>query len=251
MGLQMGYIKTKGIILKEVNVGEADKILTIFSKNKGKISGAAKGARRPKSRLIAGAQLFCYSEFVLFKGKDMYSISSCDVIEPFYEIRNDLIKLTYAAHINEIVMDNVQEEQPSSRVLQLFLNSLYMLAKTDKSPQLITRIFEIRLMAILGYAPSVMGCLKCSREDFKDLYFSFRHCGFLCKHCLEHDKYALKLSEGAARAINYIVYSKIKNIFNFEVSENILLELEKVSKRYMKDRLEKEYTKLDFLKTLK
>lgn len=245
----MSYIKTKGVIIKELNVGEADKILTIFSKNKGKIAGAAKGARRPKSRLIAGAQLFCYSEFVLFKGKDMYSINSCDVIEPFYEIRNDLVKLTYAAHINEIIIDNVQEEQPSSRVLQLFLNSLYMLSKSDKSPEQITRVFEIRLMAILGYAPSVMGCIRCGKEDFKDFAFSFKHCGFLCKQCISDDRYALSLSEGAARAINYIVYSNIKNIFNFEVSNKILLELGKVSKRYIKDRLDKEYSKLDFLKT--
>lgn len=245
----MSYIKTKGVILKEINIGEADKILTIFSRNKGKIAGSAKGARRPKSRLIAGAQLFCYSEFVLFKGKDMYSINSCDVIEPFYEIRNDLVKLTYAAHINEIVMDNVQEEQPSSKVLQLFLNSLYMLSKTDKSPEQITRVFEIRLMAILGYAPSVMGCLKCGKEDFKDFSFSFKHCGFLCKNCLEDDKFALNLSEGAARAINYIVYSNIKNVFNFEVSNQILFELEKVSKRYLKDRLDRDYNKLNFLKS--
>ena len=149
----MSYIKTKGVILKEVNVGEADKILTIFSRNKGKISGSAKGARRPKSALVAGTQLFCYSDLVLFKGKDMYSINSCDVIESFYEIRNDLVKLTYAAHINEIVLDTVQEEQPSTRVLQLFLNSLHMLAKTDKAPEQIARVFEIRLMSILGYAP--------------------------------------------------------------------------------------------------
>ena len=246
----MSYIKTKGVILKEINVGEADKIVTIFSKNKGKITGSAKGARRPKSRFVAGSQLFCYSEFVLFKGKDMYSINSCDVIEPFYEIRNDLVKLTYAAHINEIVIDNVQEEQPSSKVLQLFLNSLYMLAKTEKAPEQIARVFEIRLMAILGYAPLVIGCIKCGKEDFTDFSFSFRNCGFLCKECIADDRYALNLSEGAARAINYIVYSNIKNIFNFEVSKKILGELERVSKRYLKDRLDREYNKLDFLKSL-
>lgn len=245
----MSYIKTKGVILKEINVGEADKIVTIFSKNKGKITGSAKGARRPKSRFVAGSQLFCYSEFVLFKGKDMYSINSCDVIEPFYEIRNDLVKLTYAAHINEIVVDNVQEEQPSSKVLQLFLNSLYMLAKTEKAPEQIARVFEIRLMAILGYAPSVIGCIKCGKEDFTDFSFSFINCGFLCKGCIADDKYALNLSEGAARAINYIVYSNIKNVFNFEVSKKILGELERVSKRYLKDRLDREYNKLDFLKS--
>ncbi len=246
----MSYIKTKGVILKEVNVGEADKILTIFSRNKGKISGSAKGARRPKSALVAGTQLFCYSDLVLFKGKDMYSINSCDVIESFYEIRNDLVKLTYAAHINEIVLDTVQEEQPSTRVLQLFLNSLYMLAKTDKAPEQIARVFEIRLMSILGYAPYVSGCIKCGSDEFINFSFSFRKCGFLCKQCIEDDKYALSLSEGAARAIHFIVHSNIKNIFSFDVSNNVLAELEKVSKRYLKDRLERDYNKLDFLKTL-
>ncbi|WP_010244068.1 DNA repair protein RecO [Acetivibrio cellulolyticus] len=246
----MSYIKTKGVILKEINVGEADKIVTIFSKNKGKISGSAKGARRPKSSLVAGTQLFCYSEFVLFKGKDMYSLNSCDVIEPFYEIRNDLVKLTYAAHINEIITDIVQEEQPSARVLQLFLNSLYMLSKTEKAPEQIARVFEIRLLSILGYAPSVRGCIKCGSEDFTDFSFSFRKCGFLCKQCIEDDRYALSLSEGAARAIHYIVHSNIKSVFNFDVSNKVLRELEKVSKRYLKDRLDREYNKLEFLKTL-
>ena len=246
----MSYIKTKGVILKEINVGEADKIVTIFSRNKGKISGSAKGARRPKSRIIAGSQLFCYSEFVLFKGKDMYSITSCDVIEPFYEIRNDLVKLTYAAHINEIVLDVVQEELPSTKVLQLFLNSLYMLSKTEKAPEQIARVFEMRLMAILGYAPSVKGCLKCGSEDFTDLSFSFKSCGFLCRKCKEDDRYALNISEGCARAINYVIYSNIKNIFNFDVSKSVLIELEKLSKRYLKDRLDREYNKLDFLKSL-
>ncbi len=246
----MSYIKTKGVVLKEVNVGEADKILTIFSKNKGKISGSAKGARRPKSTLVAGTQLFCYSDLVLFKGKDMYSINSCDVIESFYEIRNDLVKLTYAAYINEIILDTVQEEQPSTRVLQLFLNSLYLLAKTDKAPEQIARVFEIRLMSILGYAPSVRGCINCGNEEFINFSFSFGKCGFLCKQCIKEDRYALCLSEGAARAIHFIVHSNIKNIFSFDVSENVLKELGKVSKRYLKDRLDREYNKLDFLKTL-
>lgn len=246
----MSYIKTKGVILKEINVGEADKIVTIFSRNRGKISGSAKGARRQKSRLIAGSQLFCYSEFVLFKGKDMYSITSCDVIEPFYEIRKDLVKLTYAAHINEIILDIVQEELPSTKVLQLFLNSLYMLSKTEKAPEHIARVFEMRLMALLGYAPYVRGCQKCGSDDFKDLSFSFKSCGFLCRNCKEDDRYAMNLSEGCARAINYIMYSNMKTVFNFDVSKSVLLELEKLSKRYLKDRLDREYNKLNFLKML-
>lgn len=245
----MSYLKTTGIVIKEVNTGEADRIITIFSKNKGKISALAKGARRPKSYLVAGTQLLCYSEFVLFKGKDMYSVNSCDVIEPFYDIRNDLERLTYTAHMIDIVKDVIQENQPATRLLQLFLNSLYMLSKTDRSSLQIVRVFELRLLSIIGYAPWVNGCIECGSSLFDSMYFSFGKCGLLCSGCLAKDKGAIRISEGAAKALNYIVYSKMNNLFNFEVSDNVLEELGRVSRRYMGERLEKNYNKLDFIKT--
>ena len=116
----------------------------------------------------------CYSEFVLFKGKDIYSINSCDVIEPFYDIRNDLERLTYAAHMTELINDVIQENQPATKVLQLFLNSLYLLSKTGRSPMQIVRVFELRLLSILGYAPSVGGCVVCTNSQFDSMSFSFQ-----------------------------------------------------------------------------
>ncbi len=248
----MGYIKTKGLIIREVNTGEADKIVMIFSTSRGRISALAKGARRPRSKLVAGTQLLGYCDYVLFSGRDMYSINTCEVIEPFYEIRNDMMKLTYAAHFVDIIMDVVQENQPAARVLQMLLNSLHMLAKTDKEPELIARIFELRLLSIMGYAPYVKGCINCGREDLAAASFSFRKCGFLCdsEACLQSDTFALELSSGAARAIRYIVHCKADELFSFKLSAQVLDELGKVLKRYLKERLEKDYTKLDFLKTI-
>jgi DNA repair protein RecO (recombination protein O) len=246
----MSYIKASGIVIREVNTGEADKIITILSKSLGKISAFAKNARRPRSRMVAGTQLLCYSNFVLFKGRDMYSVNTCDVVEPFYEIRNDVVKLTYSAYITDMVNDIIQEEQPAAKSLQLVLNTLYMISKTDKSPELMTRIFEMRFLTILGYSPVVRGCSNCGAEEFDQLYFSFKKCGFLCKECLNNDTYAERISPGAARALRHIVYSGIKELFNFKVSESVLNELGRISRRYIKDRLDREYRKLDFLKTL-
>lgn len=252
MELRLSYCKAKGIVIKEVNTGEADKILTIFALGKGKITGFAKGARRPKSKIIAGSQFLCYSDFVLFKGRDMYTVNSSDIIEPFYELRNDIIKLTYSAYLVDLVYDAVQENQPSTRVLQLFLNTLYALAKSNKSPELLARIFEIRLLTILGYAPYAGGCLECGKESVDRVYFSFKKCGFLCEKCnLSHDEYAVPIFSGTAKAINHIVYSPIKNLYNFELSPEVLVELGTVSRRYLRDRFEKEYNRLDFLKSFK
>lgn len=248
----MSYVKTKGLIIREVNTGEADKIVTIFSGKRGRISAFVKGARRPRSKLIAGTQFLSYSDYVLFSGRDMYSINSAEVVEQFYEIRNDMIRLTYAVHFIDIVTDVIQENQPAPRVLQLLLNSLHMLSKTDKEPELIARIFELRFLSIMGYAPFVRGCIICGKEDFTAISFSFRKCGFICENedCVTNDSFALELSHGVVKAIQYIVHSKADDLFNFKLSTQVLEELGKVTKRYLRERLEKDYTKLDFLKEI-
>lgn len=246
----MYHVKEKGIVIKEINVGEADKIVTLLTKNHGKLSGAAKGARRPKSRLLAGTQFLCYSDFVMFKGKDLYSINSCDVIEPFYDLRSDIIKLTYAAHMADILEDVLMEEQPSGRTMQLFLNTLHMLAKSDKPPALISRIFEFRLLTILGYAPAVQHCTRCGADQFESVGFSFSNCGFVCGNCLMQDKTAVPISMGAAKALHYIIHAPLAQLYKFNLSEQVLEELERLSRRYLRERLDKDYRKLDMLKSL-
>ncbi|MDF2523933.1 MAG: repair protein RecO [Clostridiales bacterium] len=246
----MGYIRTNGIVIREVNTGEADKIITILSRSLGKISAFAKSARRTKSSLSAGSQFLCYSDYVLFKGKEMYSINTSDIIEPFYNIRNDMVKLTYCAHMVDILNDVIQEEQPSAKVLQLFLNTLHVLDKTDKSPELLIRIFEVRFLTILGYAPQVTSCINCGSEELTEQVFSFDKCGILCSNCRKKDSNSMSMSTGVVKALQHIVYSRIKDLFSFSLSDQVLDELSKFSRRYVKDRLDRNYTKLDFLKLL-
>lgn len=246
----MGYVKTGGIVIKEVNTGEADKVVTILTKTHGRISAYAKGARRPKSPLIAGTQFLCYGEYVMFKGKELYNVSSCETVESFYEIRNDIVKLTHAAHMADVLSDVIQQEQPAGRVLKLFLNTLHMLAKTDKPPELLTRIFEIRFLSILGYAPYVKGCVECGSEECTGTNFSFKKCGLLCSKCAQSDPGSIRVAAGTAKTLWHIVHAPMNELFSFTVSEEVLHDLSRISKRYLRDRLEKEYTKLDFLKEL-
>ena len=107
----MATVKVKGIILSENNMGDYDKMLTILTPNFGKISCSAKGARRPKSTLLAGTQLFCFGEYLLYQGTSTYHMNSCEIIEMFYNIRIDLEKLKYAIHINKIIQDVTDENE--------------------------------------------------------------------------------------------------------------------------------------------
>ncbi|NLC68846.1 MAG: DNA repair protein RecO [Clostridiaceae bacterium] len=248
----MSYIKTKGIVIKEVNVGEADKIITILSGEYGKMAVVAKGARRLRSRLSACTQFLCYSSFLLFKGRDLHKINSCEMIESFSEAGNDLVKLTYAAHMADLIYDTVQENQPATKTLKLFLNTLHYLIKTDRSPGLVIKIFELRYLCILGYAPYVKGCINCLNETFEGLSFSFKKCGFVCnnENCVSIDPFMYKISPGTARAMHHIVYSSMDKLFNFELSKPVLAELSTIVDRFLREMLEKDYTKLKFLRDI-
>lgn len=244
----MGYVNYKGIVLKEVNTGEADKIITVLTAEEGKISIAAKNARRPKNSLSSGTQLLCYTDYMLFKGKELYNLSSCEVIESNYEIRNDIVKLTYCSHILDLILDNVQEGDPSESILQLLLNTLYVISKTNRSLELIIRVFELRLMSLLGYEPQVDSCIICNKNDDSNMYFDFNNSGLVCSDCINSKEKVISLQPGTVKALKYIFHINPQKLYNFMLSEESTKELGIISKRYIKEHIGREYNKLDFLK---
>jgi len=235
----MGIIKVKGIILSESNMNDFDRMVTILTPN-GKIGCAAKGARRPKSLLMAGTQFLCFGEYMIYQGTSSYHINSCDTIELFYPIRTDLDKLTYASHITKIINDVTDENQNTYRILQLFLNTIYMMSETDKNLEFITSVFKIRLLCLLGFTPQIKECTNCKTNE-KLCYFSLKDNGFKCESCGRIDKSVIGISETTKTAIRYIVLSDPKKIFSFQISDENLKELELISKLYLNEKLEKEY----------
>ncbi|HIU52431.1 MAG TPA: DNA repair protein RecO [Candidatus Merdicola faecigallinarum] len=236
----MGIIKTKGIILSEHNMGDFDKMLTILTPGMGKISCAAKGARRPKSSLLAGTQLLCFGEYLLYQGTSTYHINSCEIIEVFYKIRTDLEKLKYASHITKIISDVTTENQNNYKILQLYLNTLYMISETEINLNFILAVFKIRLMTILGYAPNINYCVGCKETENLSA-FSLRYSGFLCSSCAKQDSGSIAISEGTKTALKYIVLAPPKKLFSFQLKEESLRELELIAKLYFDDKMEKEY----------
>ena len=198
------------------------------------------GARRPKSLLMAGTQYLCFGEYMIFKGANSYHINSCDTIEIFYPIRIDLDKLKYAAHITKIINDVTDENQNTYKILQLVLNTLYVISETDKNLSLVLSIFKLRLLCFLGFTPRIRECTNCKRND-KISYFSLESNGYKCVECGKVDKSCIQINEATVNAIKYIVMAPDKKIFSFNVSEESQKELELITKLYMNDKLEKEY----------
>jgi len=233
----MGTIKMSGIIISENNLGDYDKMLTMLTPGLGKISCVAKGARRQRSALLAGTQFLCFGEYMMYKGANTYNINSCETIEVFYNLRTDLDKLNHAVELTKIIRDVTEENQNSYKILQLFLNTLYTLSETDKNPDLITSIFKLKLLCLLGFTPRVSACTNC--KEIENLqYFSLRDNGFKCEGCARQDKGALQMSESTATAIKYIIMAPAKKLYSFNLKDESLNELKLITKLYFDEKIE-------------
>lgn len=235
----MGIFKTKGIIIAEHNMNDYDKMVTLLTPN-GKIGCAAKGARRPKSNLMAATQFLCFGEYMIYQGASSYSINSCELIELFYSIRTDLDKLNYASYITKIVNDVTDENQNTYNILQLFLNTIYMICESEKELEFIVSIFKMKLMCLLGFMPQIQKCTVCGTTE-NLTHFSFKNSGMECETCSKQDKGAVAISASTSMAIKYIVMAPPKKLFSFNLSEENQKELELISRIYLNDKLDKEY----------
>ena len=232
----MKTIKMSGIIISESNLGDYDKMLTMLTPGLGKISCVAKGARRPKSALLAGTQLFCFGEYLMYKGANTYNINSCETIEVFYNLRTDLDKLNTAIEITKIIRNVTDENENCYRILQLYLNTLYTLSETDKNLELVDSIFKLKILCLLGFAPRINECVNCKdKENIK--YFSIKDNGFKCENCGKLDKGAISVSESTISAIKYIVLAPPKKLYSFNLKDESLEELKMITKLYFEEKI--------------
>ena len=170
----------------------------------------------------------------------MYNMNSCETIEVFYNLRIDLDKLTIASNLTKIILDVTTENQNSYRVLQLFLNTLYTLSETDKTTALVTAIFKLRLLSLIGFLPNVKECVNCKTVENIG-YFSLKDNGVKCKTCGKIDKSAIHIMPETKDALNFIISAPAKKIFSFTIPEQAIKELEIISNLYLNEKLEKEY----------
>ena len=230
-------VKTKGIVLSEVNFSESDKMLTVLTPDLGKISCVAKGARKMQSKLLSASQLFAFSDMVLYRSRgENYYINSAELIEPFYAIRNDYDRLTCAMECVKFTRKYVQENQMSVYMLKLLLNTIYLLSVSEKNTGLIKCVFELKATCLLGYKPNFSGCIECGSKN--TIGFSMKKGGLVCKDCGIIDKAVINLSKGAIFAIRYIIQSDLKRLFSFEVSNEVFEEIQFFNNIYVKDKLE-------------
>ncbi len=211
----------------------------------GKISAFYKGAKKSKMASLNSSEYLSFNDLLLYKSpNDNYSINSAETIEVFYNIRTDIDKLNYATVISKMIYDVTEENIPSYDILQLFLNTLYVISETEKDLDLVFSVFQIRLLAILGFLPQVDRCVNCDEpmvEEMEEFYFSLKDDGVKCSACQKLDKSIVRLSKASFSALVYALSCDAKKLYSFELPKDDIDELRIFTKLYTTQKLEKEY----------
>ena len=161
--------EVKGLVIRTVDIKETDRLVTIFTEERGAVTALARGARSLKSRKMSSTMQFCYGKFVLYGQGDKFWIKEAELIESFFDIRNSIEGLALAAYIAEILSD-VTVEEAERELLRLSLNSLYAIGSGKYSLSKVKAVFEIRAASILGFMPDVLACHECGKRD-GDFFF--------------------------------------------------------------------------------
>lgn len=198
----MALYKSKGIVLKHIKLGEADKIAILFAPRHGKIRAVAKGLRKTKSKFGSRLEPFTFVDLLLYEGRELDIINQAEIITSFREIRSDLEKFKYGSVMLELIDKIAQEREESSRTFVLFLSALEALkAAPDRYDQLLA-LFELKLMSLIGYKPRLEVCVACGSETAgPGTVFSMRYGGFLCADCKGKDPSSLKVGKATRDAL--------------------------------------------------
>lgn len=248
------HVSTQGVVLRYTNYKEADRMVTLFSPERGKISVLARGCRKQNSRLLSATELFSYGEYMLYKKGDFHIMTGSNIQESFYDIRNDLDKLVYGSYILDLTGEVVNPGEGDSYLFFLLLQTLSYLCYSTSNPEDIIHVFEMKLMDHLGYRPILNACIMCGRKlegtpsPKGSLSFDIRQGGLICRNCPRGDGKIYNLNLGTIKTMEYILDMDIKGLNVFKIPSSINKELDRTLWAYIEDRLGKRLKTRQFIK---
>ena len=242
------FLKTDGLVVRQVNYKDNDQILTVLTKEHGLMTLKARGVRSRSSRLKGACQLLAYSEFTVFENRGFHTIDEANAIQMFPELRTDIELLSLASYFAQVAEVLSQEDMPNPELLSLTLNALYALCRRLCTPDLVKAAFELRAACLGGYTPELSGCAICG--DPEPDRFDVRGGILCCASCSAGEGLRLPVSPGSLAAMRYLVSCDAKRLFAFRLEGRAVKELCDLAETYLQTQLERGFYTLDFYKSL-
>ncbi len=243
--------RSEAIILRRTDFGESDRLLTLYSREFGKIQAIAKGARKPQSRKTGHVELFMRTNFLFAKGRQISIITQAEMVESYNGLRADLIRTTYASYFVELLDRFTVEEDKHSGLYDLLANGLVWL-ETSHDVLLAARYYELRLLSLAGFQPRLFHCVACGEGiEEQDQFFSAELGGLLCPDCQFSDRRAKPISSVAVKVMRYLQTRDWKKVSTLNLKRPLQRELETISHYYLTYLLERDLKSVSFLQRLR
>lgn len=240
---------TEALIIREMKVGESDRLVTLLTREYGVIKAFAAGAKNIKSKKAAATGLLSYSSLTILNKNGTYRIYEATPIRVFFGAGSDIERLSLAQYFCELSFV-LAPPDGGDEFLRVILNSLHFLTDSTKNPVLIKAITELRIATISGYAPDLVACECCGKFEDDVMFFSPADGHILCGECVEGVGY-IKIDRTLLSAMRHIVYSPLENMYSFNIPENAANKLSELASKYILTQTDHHFNTLTFYNSVK
>ena len=237
-----------GMVLNAMPIGEYDKRITVLTKERGKITAFARGARRPTSQLLAATSPFSFGEFELFEGRSTYNLIKATISNYFRSLSADPSAACYGFYFLEIANYFAHENNDERELLKLLYQTLRALLSDALDNRLVRRIYELRILLAEGIYPNLFSCQSCGKKEGL-VRFDFRRGGMICDRCISGEG-SIAVDATVLYTLQYILSAELAKLYTFTVSDEVFTDLEQLIHRIFSMQVSHTFQSLAILKTI-
>jgi DNA repair protein RecO (recombination protein O) len=240
--------RTEAIILRRLNLGEADRLLTAFSLEKGKLRLVAKGVRRPRSRKAGHLELASRVELMAARGRELDIVTQAQVIDSYPSLREDLQRFAHASYALELLDRSTVDREVNKGLYSLLANTLARLDAGVSSPSAL-RHYELQLVELVGYRPELFRCVGCGEQiQAQDQFFSPGEGGVLCPKCGAQRQSPIRVSLPALKVLRHFQRSPFEAVQELRIRPQVHAEVERLMEDYLSYILERKLNSPAFVR---
>lgn len=242
-------ITTQALVIRVMNVGENDRLITLLTKDKGVIKAFAASAKKLKNKYHSGTSFLCYSSFILEEVKDTYRVRDASLIKCYYSLDCDIEAVSLQQYFCEVVWSVTTDSDNCEDILRLLVKCIVLSNGERMDTDLLKSVFELRYAAIAGFMPDLVGCAVCGKFDENLMYFDTVNGVLLCDDCKTDS--AVLLNATLVTAMRHITYSPFDKLFGFSIPQQQSKRLSRITERYLLEQTEQRFRTLEFFNSIR